>query len=104
MWSRSSSFSSRSTWSRRKSERTRKGSEYNHSKIISSLLELDDSGDSSGQTIPVGRLFFELLPPEPRQRIKLSATVVATRLPLSGNPTPMFQLVQGRVERAIANP
>jgi len=30
-------------------------------------LSLTISGDGSGETIPIGRLFFELLPPEPRQ-------------------------------------
>jgi len=58
---------------------------------------------AAGETIPIGRLFFELLPPEPRQRIKFAATVVSTRLPVSGNPTPMFQLVQRWIERALVS-
>src|SRR5208282_1107582 len=74
------------------------------SNVISSLLEFDDSGDGRGKTVPVGRLFFELLPPEPGQRIKFAATVVFTQLPLGSNPTALFQLVQRGVERAIADP
>src|SRR5580704_16532162 len=69
----------------------------------SSLFELYYAGDCVRDALPVGRLLFELLPPQSRQRIDLGATIVFTRLPLSPNPTAMFQLVQCRVKRTIAD-
>src|SRR5437660_1676191 len=60
----------------------------------SGLFELDDAGDGSRDTTPVGRLFFELLSPQPRQRIKFGEAIVLTRLPLGSNPAAIFQFVQ----------
>src|SRR2546425_8737213 len=70
---------------------------------ISGLFELDDPGDSSGDATPVGRLSFELLLPQRGQGIELGSTVVFTRLPLGSNPPAIFQFVQRRIERAVAD-
>src|SRR5579872_916739 len=69
----------------------------------SSLFELYYAGDCGGNAVPVGRLFFELPPPQARQRIEFRATVVFARLPLRPDPTALFQLVQRRVERTVAD-
>src|ERR1700722_13640441 len=69
----------------------------------SGLLELYYAGDGCGQAVPVSRLFLKLLPPQPGQRIKLGATIIFTRLPLSRDPTLLFQFVQRRVERSVTD-
>jgi type I restriction enzyme S subunit len=44
-----------------------------------------------------------LLAAEPSQRVELGTAVVLTGLPLGGNPSLLFQLVQGGIERSVAH-
>src|SRR5579864_1201257 len=69
----------------------------------SCLFELHYARDGAGDAVPVGGLFFKVLPPEWREGIKLRATVIFTRLPLRSNPASMFELVQGGIEGTIAD-
>src|SRR5215470_17906827 len=64
----------------------------------SGLLQLHDVGDGDGEAVPVGSLFFELLPSEPGQSIKFCAPMVVARFPLASDPSFLFQLVQSRIE------
>src|SRR6185436_18027793 len=66
-------------------------------------LEPHDRGDRRGQAVPVGRLALEVPPARPRQRVVFRPSVVLADLPLGGDPAFLFELVQRRVERAVAH-
>src|SRR5262249_32921331 len=104
-WNRSSSSSSLSTWRRRKIDRTRSGA-VNHqcsSFTVLRLRERDDLGDRGRQPLPVRRLGLELLPAQPREGVELRFPVVLGRLPLRLDPAFLLELVERRIERALAD-
>src|SRR5437867_8399404 len=104
MWYWSSSSSSRSTRVARKSERRRSGTTYSQrSNRMSRLRKLDDERDSRGETLPGRAIFLQLAPAGPRERVEFRAAVVFARSPFGGDPSFLFQLVQRRIERAIAH-
>lgn len=48
-------------------------------------------------------LLCKLFPSEPGQRVELSTAVVLAESPLGCDPTFLLKLVQGRIERAVAD-
>src|SRR5579862_1469694 len=62
------------------------------------LFELDYTGYRRRHPVPIRGLFFELLPPEARQRIKAGAAIILARLPLRRNPSPSLQFVKCGIE------
>src|SRR5205807_2202667 len=69
----------------------------------SGLFELHDAGDRRRDAVPVGGLFFQLLPSQPRERVELGATIVFARLPMRANPSAMFELMECGVKRTVAD-
>src|SRR5215217_4691516 len=103
-WYWNSSSSSRSTRRWRKSERSRSGMRrIQRSSVMSHLLEPDDRRDGRGETVPVVRFELELLSPGARERVELGAAVVFAWPPFGGDPPFLLELVQGGVERAVAD-
>src|SRR5215469_4164423 len=100
-WYFSSSFSSRSTSSRRNSDRSRSGtvnsqcsgriSNLRFAPRGSRLIKVDNPRNRARKPAPVVCLFFELSPP------------ILGRFPLGCDPTLLLQLVQIRVQRSIAH-
>src|SRR5215831_10696712 len=98
MWYRSSSSSSNSTSRRRNSVRS-----FNQTDISSRLRQIHDLHDRRGESLPVGGFLFEFAAAEARQRVILGPTVVLTRSPFGFNPAFLFQLVQSRIQRSVAD-
>jgi hypothetical protein len=51
----------------------------------------------------MGGLFLQMPPPDASQRVELGAASEFARLPLRRDPAFLLQLVQGRIERPIAD-
>ena len=61
------------------------------------------SVDRGGQPIPVGGFFVEMPASRPRQRVELRAAIVLAELPLGCDPAFVFELVERRIQRAVAD-
>ncbi len=70
---------------------------------LSTLLKLHYMRDGGREPGPIGRLFFELLAAGPRQAVELGAAVILAWLPFGGDPALLLQLVEGRIERSVAD-
>src|SRR5690348_11934851 len=112
-WNRSSSESSCSTSLRRNSERSRSGIVYSQcAGRISSpcqrversgFLEFHDTRNGAGKAAPIGGLLFQLALAEACERIKLGTSIVLRGLPLCGDPALLLELMEGGIERTIAD-
>src|ERR1700674_4400481 len=70
---------------------------------MSGLLQLDDVGNGGGEAIPIVCFTLEVAAPQPRERIKFGAAIVLAGSPLCLNPAFLLELVQGGIERAVAD-
>src|SRR2546430_8269180 len=113
-WSRSSSSNSRSACAQRNNDRSRRGIVYSQcsgrilhppfgAKRRSRLFKFNNSRNGARKPAPVVCFFFELPTPEPCQRIVFRPPSILGRFPLRRDPTLLFQLVQSRVQRSVAN-
>jgi hypothetical protein len=67
------------------------------------LIEFHHARNGGREAIPVDSLFFQFVAAEPRQAVELGATIVLAWFPFCVNPTLLLQLVQGAIERSIAD-
>src|SRR5262245_22371472 len=70
---------------------------------MSRLRKLHDCRNRRRQSLPIRRFLLELPSSKPGQRVELRATVVLTGLPFGLDPSRLLQLVECRIERAIAH-
>src|SRR5438445_13008252 len=113
-WSRSSSSTSWAACAQRNNDRSRRGIVYSQcsgrilqppfgAKRRSRLFQFNNSRNGARKPAPVVCFFFELPTPEPCQRIVFRPPSILGRFPLRRDPTLLFQLVQSRVQRSVAN-
>src|SRR5437870_9675897 len=69
----------------------------------SRLFKLNDPRNGARKPAPVICFFFELSPPEPRERIIFCAPTILGRSPFGCDPALLLQLVQRRVQRSVAH-
>src|SRR5213079_2969488 len=113
-WSRSSSSSSWSACAQRNNDRSRSGIVNNQcsgrilqppfgAKRRSRLFKLNNPRNGARKPAPVVCFFFELLTPEPCERIIFRPPAILGCFPLGCNPALLLQLVQSRVQRSVAH-
>lgn len=69
----------------------------------SGLLQTDDVRDRGRETFPIGGFLLQAPPTGTSERVELGAASEFARLPLGRDPTFLFELVQRRIERSIAD-
>jgi hypothetical protein len=67
------------------------------------LFQFHDIGNGNREAAPVGRFFFEMLSSEPSERIEFGAPIILGGFPFGGYPALLLELVQGGIERAVAD-
>ena len=65
--------------------------------------QVDERRDGGRQPLPVGGFAFELAAARAGQRVELRSPIVLALLPLGGDPAVLLELVQRRIERAVAD-
>src|SRR5882724_5037960 len=69
----------------------------------SRLAQSDDQRDGAGQPLPLFGLTRQRASSEARERIEFGASIVLRLSPLGRDPSLLLELVEGRVERAVAH-
>src|SRR5262245_48650764 len=67
------------------------------------LIEPHDSGDCRREPIPVCGFLLEMPATRAGQRVELGPPIVLGRFPFRGNPALVLELVERRIERALAD-
>src|SRR5215813_15321021 len=62
-----------------------------------------DRGDRRGETLPLRRFLVERAAAGARERVVLRAAIVVALRPLRGDPAVLLELVERRVQRALAD-
>src|SRR6185436_7770643 len=103
-WFRSSSSSSCATRAGWKRERRRRRSTAIQRMGPPWLRRLHHQGDRRGQALPLGGLLLQGAASGPGERVVLGPPIVLALTPLGLDPAVLLELVQGRIERALAHP
>lgn len=69
----------------------------------SGLFESDHLGNRGGEAVPVSGFFFKLRAANAREGVELGAAIVLGGLPFRTDPALLFEFVERRIKRAVAD-